>query len=219
VHLKIVRTPRELGAPDAVILPGSKNVVADLNFLKASGIGGKLLSLAASGQTEIIGLCGGFQMLGGKIADPYGIESAGTAVEGLGLMPLSTVLVPEKLLAQTAAMHLTSGLAVSGYEIHHGRTEGMETLPLMKKAGNDSGSGLVGAGTDDGMVWGTYLHGVFDADEFRRWFIDRLRLRRGLVPQGKVLATYDLEPAFERLARAVRDSVDIDRIYHIMGLR
>ncbi len=219
VHLKIVRSPRELGAPDAVILPGSKNVAADLHFLKSSGIGEKLLALAATRRTEIVGLCGGFQMLGGRIADPHGIESTEMAAEGLGLLPISTVLAPEKLLARTSAIHLPSGLAVRGYEIHHGRTGGMERLPLMKTPHEDSGSGLVGAGTEDGMVWGTYLHGVFDADEFRRWFIDRLRLRRGLAAHGTVLVAYDLEPAFERLAQAVRDSVDIDRIYHTMGLR
>jgi adenosylcobyric acid synthase len=215
VHLRIVRTPRELGVPDAVILPGSKNVAADLAFLKSSGLGEKLLSLAASGQREIIGICGGFQMLGRTIADPHAIESAGATVEGIGLLPLSTLLAQEKLLARTSALHLTSGHTVSGYEIHHGRTEGMERLPLMEKPDG----ALVGAGTEDGLVWGTYLHGVFDADGFRRWFIDRLRVRRGLAPQGKVVAVYDLEPVFERLAGTVRAAIDIDRIYRIMGLR
>ncbi len=219
LRVRIVRAARDLGAPDAVILPGSKNVAADLGFLRSSGLRQALLPLAAAGRTEIIGICGGFQMLGGPIADPHGVESSGGSVEGLGLLPLSTVLAPEKFLARTSALHLASGLAVHGYEIHHGRTEGMEKLPLMEKDGADPGDRLVGAGTADGMVWGTYLHGVFDSDEFRRWFIDRLRRRRGLAPQGTILASYDLEPAFERLARAVRENVDIDRIYRIMGLR
>lgn len=153
-------------------------------------------------------------MLGREIADPHGIESAGRTMTGLGMLPLTTVLAPEKMLKQTVARHLLSGLEVKGYEIHHGRTGGMEAAPLMIKPDGE----LVGAGEAEGRVWGTYLHGVFDNDVFRRWFIDRLRTRRGLPALGSG-AVYDLEPAFNRLAQAVRDSLDIDRIYCLMGLR
>jgi len=213
VQLRLIHSASDLGTPDAVILPGSKNVIADLAFLKASGLGDKLLDLYKSGKTEIIGICGGFQMLGRKIADPHGIESAGRTMAGLGMLPLATVLAPEKMLKQTVARHLLSGLEVRGYEIHHGRTGGMEAAPMMIKPDGE----LVGAGEADGRVWGTYLHGVFDNDVFRRWFIDRLRAGRGLPTTGSG-AIYDLEPAFDRLAQAVRDSLDIDHIYRLMGL-
>ncbi|MBI4634641.1 MAG: cobyric acid synthase [Deltaproteobacteria bacterium] len=215
VRVRIVRSPRELGTPDAVILPGSKNVVADLTFLRESGLAEGLLSLLGAGRTEIIGICGGFQMLGAEIADPHGIESAGKTVPGLRLLPLTTVLAPDKLLMRTSATHLASGLDVTGYEIHHGLTDGMAALPVMRK----SDGTVIGAGAPDGRVWGTYLHGVFDADGFRRWFIDRLRVGRGLVPRKRIGAAYDLEPAFDRLAQAVRSGTDIDSIYRIMGLR
>jgi cobyric acid synthase len=215
VRLKLVRAPQDLGTPDAVILPGSKNVVADLEMLAASGLAEKLQSLHRSGRTEIIGICGGFQMLGRRIADPHRIESAGKTVAGLGLLPFATTLAPEKLLARTAATHLASGLMVRGYEIHHGRTEDGEAKPAIEKADGEA----VGAGTEDGSVWGTYLHGIFDDDAFRRWFLDRLRTKRGLAPRGTSRASYDLEPAFDRLAQAVRESVDIDRIYRAMGIR
>jgi adenosylcobyric acid synthase len=78
---------------------------------------------------------------------------------------------------------------------------------------------VVGVRSEDGLLWGTYLHGMFDADEFRRWFIDRLRTRRGLAPVGKLLAAYDLEPAFDRLADVVRRCLNMDAIYRLMGLR
>jgi cobyric acid synthase len=78
---------------------------------------------------------------------------------------------------------------------------------------------IIGAGLPGGLVWGTYLHGIFDSDAFRRWFIDRLRVRRGWPALGKVCATYDLEPAFERLATVVRKSLRMDEIYRLMGLR
>ncbi len=214
VRVRIVRTLEDLGTPDAVILPGSKNVVADLAFLLDSGLGAAILSLLRTGRTEIIGLCGGFQMLGEEIADPHGIESAGKTIRGLGLLPLQTVLAPEKLLQRTSARHLASGLEVSGYEIHHGRTVGADILPWMKKEDGEP----AGAVDAEGRVWGTYLHGVFDADGFRRWFVDRLRTRRGLSPLGSG-AVYDLEPAFDRLAEVVRRSIDMDRIYRVMGLR
>jgi cobyric acid synthase CobQ/L-threonine-O-3-phosphate decarboxylase len=215
VRLRVVRSPAELGEPDAVILPGSKNVIADLAALAAGGMTGRLLDLARAGRCEIVGICGGFQILGSKIADPFGIESAaGRTVPGLGLLPLATALAREKTLRRVTARHLPSGCAVTGYEIHHGRTGGGSLPPLLSRGDGEA----LGNGTVDGKIWGTYLHGIFDADGFRRWWIDRLRVRRGLPPLGRIAAVYDLEPAFERLAAVVRKSLRMDDIYRIMGL-
>jgi len=215
VCLRIVRTPKELGAPDAVILPGSKNVPGDLKHLQGSGLAERILELAQAGKTELVGVCGGLQMLGNEIADPHGIESGGKALRGLSLLPVKTTLRPEKTLKAAAARHLESGLALKGYEIHHGRTSGGGLPPaLIRDDGED-----IGFRSEDGRVWGTYLHGLFDSDEFRRWFIDRLRVRRGLAPVGKVLATYDLEPALERLADRVRVNLRVEEIYRRMGLK
>ncbi|MGV8057534.1 MAG: cobyric acid synthase [Smithellaceae bacterium] len=216
VCLRIVRNPADLGEPDAVILPGSKNVMGDLAFLKDTGMDQRILALAAGRKTEIIGICGGFQMLGSQIDDPCGIESAEkSTLSALGLLSVATHLSPDKTLRRVQAKHLLSGLKLSGYEIHHGLTAGNNLLPLAQGADGKT----IGFGTDDGGVWGTYLHGVFDADEFRRWFIDRLRVKRGLRAVGKICAVYDLEPAFERLAAVVRESIDLAAIYKIMGLR
>jgi cobyric acid synthase CobQ/L-threonine-O-3-phosphate decarboxylase len=214
VGLNIVRSPDELGRPDAVIIPGSKNVIGDLAYLKKSGLDNMIAELASGGACEIVGVCGGFQMLGGRIADPARIESeSGTAV-GLKLLPLETVFAEEKTLTRIEAKHVESGLPLRGYEIHHGRTGGDGlAATVIREDGSE-----IGVGSGDGRIWGTYLHGLFDADEFRRWFIDRLRARKGLPRGGRVRVSYDLEPAFDRLAGIVRESMKIDDIYRLMGL-
>ena len=215
VHLRTVRRIQDLGHPDAIILPGSKNVIGDLTFLRAVGLDRTLEQLAAEGRCEIVGICGGYQILGRSISDPHGIESPGTELDGLDLLPIDTVLEPDKTLTRSEARHCISGLKVHGYEIHHGQSLTVEIPPAL--IGTDGQA--MGACRGDGLVWGSYLHGLFDADDFRRWFIDRLRQRKGLNPLGTVQACYDLEPAFERLADAVRQSLDIPAIYRLMGLR
>ncbi len=215
VSLRIIRSANDLNHPDAVILPGSKNVIGDLEYLRQSGLDRKISDLSDGGRTEVVGLCGGFQMLGDRVEDPYGIESAKKTIHGLGLVPIRTVMAQHKTLVRAEATHLPSGHKVRGYEIHHGQTEGTPLIPLVVREDGQ----IIGAEARTGHVWGTYLHGIFDADEFRRWFIDRLRVRRDLAAVGKVCAFYDLEPAYERLAEVVRKSLKMDEIYRVMGLR
>jgi len=214
VLLRVVRNADGLGAPAAVILPGSKNVIGDLEYLRQSGLAGKIAELSAAGRTEVVGICGGYQLLGGEIADPHGIESAGKTVPALGLLPVRTVLGREKILQAVSGRHVESGCAVKGYEIHHGQTNGGSLAPAVVL---DNGK-VIGARSADGLLWGSYLHGIFDADGFRRWFIDRLRVRRGLPPAGRIMRAYDLEPALDRLASVVRESLDIKEIYRLMRL-
>jgi len=215
VRLLLVRSLKDLNEPDVVILPGSKNVIGDLRFIRQSGLAGKITALAARGQTEVVGLCGGFQMLGEKISDPYGIEYRNEVAQGLGLLPVSTVMAREKTLLRAEGLHLPSGLRVGGYEIHHGQTDGKSLPPTVVREDGEH----IGAGLESGLTWGTYLHGIFDSDGFRRWFIDRLRVRRGLSPVGKVCSVYDLEPALDRLADEVRKSLKLGEIYRLMGLK
>ena len=105
-------------------------------------------------------------------------------------------------------------MEVQGYEIHHGQTRTTALAPLLVRPDGE----VIGLATADGRVWGTYLHGVFDADLFRRWFIDRLRVRRGLPALGRVMANYTIEPALDQLAQIVRRSLKMDVIYRLMGL-
>ncbi len=214
VKLTIVRTVEDLVKPDAIILPGTKNTIEDLRYVTSNGIGWRVAELAEEG-VEIVGICGGFQMLGSEIADPHGLESGVGSFAGLKLLDVTTVLAPEKTLKQVSGTHLESNLAVVGYEIHHGKSDHANARPVVKL----SGGGMDGTSSRDRKIWGTYLHGIFDSDEFRRWFIDKLRKRRGLKPLGRICHRYEVETALDRLAETVRRCVDIHRIYRIMGLR
>ncbi len=214
VRLQVARAPADLDGADAVIIPGSKNVMADLPALTARGLGEKIVALAGAG-VPVVGICGGFQILGREVRDPHGLEGpVGGAAQGLGLLPATNTLEREKTLTRTTALHVASGLTVRGYEIHHGQFAGEGWEPGIVRADGET----VGVASADGAIWGTYLHGIFDDDEFRRWFIDRLRERRGLQPLGKPVAVYDLEQAFDRLAAAVRESIDLKGVLRLVGL-
>jgi len=212
VYLRVVSHPRDLGRPDAVIVPGSKNVIGDLKALKDSGLANAIRSLGNSG-CEIIGLCGGYQMLGKTVEDPFSIESEKGDIEGLGLLDLVTRLERKKRLVRQKGVHLASSCPVHGYEIHHGISGSALEHVVTFEDGTKCG-----ATTENGRIWGTYLHGIFDADSFRRWFIDRLKQRAGLPCDGRIRASYDLEPAFDRLADTVRNGLDMNRIYALLGV-
>ncbi len=212
VNIRLVQRGDELGEPSAILLPGSKNVMADAVFLHESGLADQIMARAGQ-KTPVVGICGGFQLLGKSVADPNQIESTDGVVQGLGLLEFATILEKEKTLTLKSGVHLASGCAVRGYEIHHGISSGQQESLLQFTDGERAG-----VCSADGLIWGSYLHGVFDADPFRRWFIDGLRLRQGLEPLTEVQSGYDLEPAFERLATAVREQLDMDKIYTILGL-
>ncbi|MDA3972146.1 MAG: cobyric acid synthase [Desulfobulbaceae bacterium] len=211
-NIRLVRTPAELGRPSAILLPGSKNVIADAHFLQDSGLAQEIVQ-GAEGGVPIVGICGGFQLMGKAIADPHHIESNGESVQGLSLLDFTTVLAEEKTLTLKSGTHVESGCTIRGYEIHHGVTSGCGEPVLQFSSGESAG-----VRSPDGQIWGSYVHGIFDSDTFRRWFIDALRRKQGLAPLGQVQASYDLEPAFERLADAVREQLDMDQIYKILGL-
>lgn len=221
VNLRVVDRPEDLGNPDAVILPGSKSTLSDLAHLRESGLAEAVAGLRD--KAVIVGICGGFQMMGQYISDPDEIESGGSA-EGFGLLPLQTTLAPEKTLTRTVGMHSQSKLEVIGYEIHHGETEPL--LPTVRAAivpqgvtGGVPVSKALGFGSKSGLIWGTYLHGLFDADEFRRWFVDFLRDRKGLPKLGRVQSVFNMEEELDRLAAVVRENVDMNAVYVALGLK
>lgn len=210
VDLRIARNSGDLEGADVIILPGSRNVFADLDYLWNSGMAQAVLASRA----EIVGICGGLQMLGTCITDPALVESAGASARPLGFLPLATEMAVDKVLCQACCVHLPSGDTIRGYEIHHGHTRVLDGQiePLVTRADET----VIGWGRADGMVWGSYLHGIFDADGFRRFFLDRLRMRKGLAPLGSVQVAYDLEAALDRLASVVRESLDMERIYRLL---
>ncbi|RJQ66456.1 MAG: cobyric acid synthase [Desulfobacteraceae bacterium] len=215
VRIRIVRRVADLGRPAAVILPGSKNVIEDLAHLQRSGLVDAILQLARTSAVELIGICGGFQMLGQHIEDPLAIESLSGRIQGLGLLDAATSLAAEKSLRLVGARHVASGHTVRGYEIHHGQTHSQNHTACVVREDGEA----IGIASPDGRIWGTYLHGIFDDDAFRRWFVDRLRSARGFEPVGRIVAPYDVDAALDRLADMVRESLQVQEIYKKAGLR
>ncbi|MBU0929164.1 MAG: cobyric acid synthase, partial [Spirochaetes bacterium] len=202
------------GRFDAVVIPGTKSTVADLGWLRETGLADSILRFAASGGT-VAGICGGYQMLGRAVLDPDGVESDERETPGLGLIPVVTSFAADKTLSRTAARWVPSGEALSGYEIHHGVTRlARDDDPRRGQAAREQARAVVVSesgevlGYGAGEAWGSYLHGVFDADGFRRSFLNGLRRRRGLPPlPPSPRASLDSE--LSRLAEAVKANVDM----------
>jgi len=231
VQLRYVGRGTGLGCPDLIVLPGSKNTIEDLAYLRQSGLAAQMIEQAGAG-TPVIGLCGGFQMLGRELHDPLHTESAIPSLEGLGLLDTITTFDPDKITTQVEAEVTGSGFflngapsaSICGYEIHMGRTEilpGSSPAFTITVRSGEKVSLPDGAVSGDGLVMGTYIHGVFDNDAFRRHVINTLRLKKGLgLPvNDAALSTYEQRQRdFDKLAAVVRASLDMDRIYTILGL-
>ena len=215
--VRYVQRTRQLGAPDLVILPGTKNTMDDLRWLRESGLEAAVLRLSAAG-TPVLGVCGGYQMLGEQLCDPAGEES-GTpcTLRGLGLLPTTTVFGTEKHLTQTAACVTTepfAGAKLTGYEIHAGRTEVW-----------GSAFCILADGTPEGCVqdsvFGTYLHGLFDTGELTEKLTAFLCKRKGIDPAGAELIPMEQyrQQQLDLLADGVRAALDMPAIYAAMGMQ
>ncbi|QZZ23287.1 cobyric acid synthase CobQ [Leptothermofonsia sichuanensis E412] len=210
VSVKYLSPKQSLGHPDALIIPGSKTTIADLIVLHKTGMAEEIQNYVAAGGT-VLGICGGFQMLGKILADPEGIEGQEGRYKGLGLLPLKTVIAGQKIARQrlVTSNFPQEGLPVAGYEIHQGRTRPMEpeaeeTKPLF----DDPNLGVVDASQ---AVWGTYLHGIFDNGPWRRAWLNRLRQQRGLksLPTGVPNYREQRELMLNTLADAVEPHLDL----------
>ena len=203
VTLRIIKPGQPLPVEaDLIILPGSKATIADLCHFRAQGWDIDLQAALRRG-AKVLGLCGGYQMLGREIADPEGIEGKPGSVPGLGLLDVTTTMTAAKRVAETKALHPASGNRVRGYEIHLGRTDGPDrTRPLFTVNGQPEG-----AIRPDGRVMGSYLHGMFAEDAFRRAFLASL----GAVPGN---ASYDqtVEETLEALADHLAAHVDCESL-------
>lgn len=218
VKLRYVLSREELGTPDIIIIPGTKSTIFDLNYLRKTGIAEEILrSFESNPLLHIVGLCGGYQMLGKRIHDQEAVESAKKGTHGLGILQVVTVFKKEKILSQVQAQEMNSGINVSGYEIHHGRTlllDGCRPLFRIIKRHGKKVQLLDGALIEDERAWGTYMHGVFDADDFRRNFLNRIRIEKGWQPFPP--ASFNEDEEFNKLADVVRKNVDMDSLYKIM---
>ena len=210
VSLRYVDRVSELGAPDMILLPGTKSTIADLQWLRQSGLETAILKEAARG-TLIFGVCGGYQMLGRHISDPEQVEAAGvTEIDGMGLLPLETVFQGEKVQTQTngtfsgvaGLLSELNGKRYAGYEIHMGRSE--EARGALFSMGN---------------VYGSYVHGIFDEREVADTILKALCTKKGVSFES--LGTFDAraykERQYDLLADAVRAGLDMPFIYRILN--
>ena len=236
LSLSFITDPGELEGADMAIIPGSKNTLEDLEWLKSKGFSGPLKRLRSKGAV-VAGICGGYQMLGTGIKDPAGVEGVPSkkrrSAPGLGLLRAETVLKGMKDTFQVKAELFDwmkggikkppkNPIRVTGYEIHMGETRS-GARPFSKifernSAKVDISDGAVSA---DGLVWGTYIHGIFDNDAFRASVIDGLKRRKGIRPlkdAGPSCFNELKEASIERLAAAVEENLDMERIFNIIGL-
>jgi adenosylcobyric acid synthase len=209
VSVDFIRPGQALpGDADLVVLPGSKATLADLAFLRAQGWDVDIAAHVRRGGA-VLGLCGGYQMLGATIADPGGVEGRPGEAEGLGLLAINTELTGDKTLTEAAGTELATGAAVRGYEMHVGRTSGPDLARPMLRLEN----GEDGAVSADGKVFGCYLHGLFASDAFRHAFLSRLRTRQ----VSGVAYDAEIERLLDDLARHLEVHLDLDGLLAVAG--
>ena len=210
VSVRYIERPDQLHQPDMILLPGTKSTIADLLWLRQSGLEAAICQQAARG-CIVFGICGGYQMLGASVRDPLGVEAAGvTEIKGMGLLPMDTVFQGEKVQQQTSgvfgeipgALHSLSGMKYTGYEIHMGRSQ-QQLAPLVNQ----------------GNVYGSYIHGIFDGAGIAQAVIGDLAARKGIDPG--TLTVFDPErykqEQYDKLADAVRGGLDMDFVYKVLN--
>jgi cobyric acid synthase len=218
VVLRFLHQPDRHSLPDLVILPGTKSTIADLEFLRQSGLADYLMRCYGAG-VPVLGICGGFQMLGERLLDPDRVESKDGGAAGLGLLPCVTHYRREKTTVSVRGTHVASGCAVEGYEIHMGQTSFAVPPPPLFRIYERQGDPC--APSDEGVFWtagkapvyGTYLHGLFDQPDFLRQFLDPLRLRAGLSLRGQTAQHRGDSPRsliYDRLADRIEPHLDME---------
>lgn len=225
--VKLCRSPDDLLLADIVILPGSKETVQDMKWLRAKGLDDALLRHAKSDGLTV-GICGGFQMLGCEISDPDGIEAAGST-PGLGLLAIQTRMRPEKITINASGRMAAPQLfgqpvnceCIKGYEIHVGETSYLDKshpFAILNRATESGCSAEDGCVSEDQRTFGTYLHGIFDDDGFRHAFLEAARAHLQLAPAGNLsFQSERKQQDIDRLAKAVGQALDMKAIFDWVG--
>lgn len=227
VSLRYVKNVPEFGTPDMIILPGTKNTMGDLKWIRESGLEACILKASASG-TSVWGICGGYQMLGEVLCDPDQVEDGGT-MQGMGLLPSETVFTGQKTRTRVNGTfaHVEgifselSNVAFEGYEIHMGETTYVEEVISKEHMSRiqDTVSGKISEdGISDGNVYGTYIHGIFDMEGVTDVIVKALARKKGITLEkasGMDLKSFK-EEQYDKLADGIRSHLDMERIYEIM---
>jgi len=231
VELRYVKKGMTLGNPDLIIIPGSKNTIADMEYLRISGLAQDILDSVKNKKTPIIGICGGFQLLGEELIDANKVESDLGHCTGLGLLPIKTEFTSDKITSQVKGNILTnkgllkgcSNLEIEGYEIHMGISQinrQIEAPFCLSERSQQKIQLHDGVINSDGLILGTYLHGIFDNDLLRRNILNNIREIKGLKPiaEPTVVTRQIRDEALDNLAKVVRENINLPLIYQIMGL-
>ncbi|MBI2481898.1 MAG: cobyric acid synthase CobQ, partial [Planctomycetia bacterium] len=221
VRLRYARSIEQLGTPDAIVLPGTKNTLGDLNWLRTTGLADRIVSLAGQG-AAVVGICGGYQMLGRQLLNPDRLESDWHSADGLRLLDVETTFLVEKQTYQVQAEVIDDTIApgtlrqrLSGYEIHMGETiSDSAWLKRVRMGSNANNIAFDGARSEDGRVWGCYLHGLFHNDQFRCAWLSSLGVKTRVVDAAN--ANDAIQLSLNRLADALESHMDMNRLEQII---
>ncbi|AUM87065.1 cobyric acid synthase CobQ [Clostridium botulinum] len=222
VSIRFVTSKEEFKEPDLLIIPGSKNTIEDLLYLRQCGLEERIKEYSREG--KIIGICGGYQVLGSKIKDPYKVETDLGEIDGLNLLDMETIFEKEKVTTRVSAKLINEETEniVYGYEIHMGISKYSENIKPLFKIYDKNGEKVDyfdGAINEKGNVMGTYIHGVFDGVVFREKIINELRVKKGLKKKKSQMYEHMREKELDKLADIVRQSLDMEKIYFIIGMK
>lgn len=220
VRVRYVDRPAALGTPHAIILPGSKSAISDLAWLHDQGLSAAISAHARRG-VAIVGICGGYQMLGSRVCDPAGIESDRAEIDGVGLLPVTTTFAPQKALHRSRAK-ITSGAGflatligqeIEGYEIHLGKTPSPAPVYTIVARDGEPTHETDGMVSDDGHIFGVYLHGLFANDNFRRAWLDSLGASSAPIRFHEARAA-----AYDRLADTLEQTLAVSQLDQLIGI-
>ncbi|WP_125153205.1 cobyric acid synthase [Clostridium rectalis] len=218
VSIRYITSKENFGNPDLLIIPGTKNTIDDLLYLRKIGVEQLIKEYAKNG--SLVGICGGYQMLGKALKDPYEVETDSKETKGMGILDVETVFEKEKITTRVNAS--SNDINVYGYEIHMGICNyGGKAKPLFNiyEQNGERTQRKDGAINEKGNVMGTYIHGVFDGVEFREKILNRLRNKKGLGSKKATPYENLREKNLDLLADIVRKNIDVDYLYKVMGMK
>ena len=221
VSVRFIRRPEEFGNPDLLILPGSKNTIEDLSFIRNSGLEDKIINYSKVGM--LIGICGGYQMLGKKISDPLNIESSINSIKGMGILDIETTIESEKVMTRVEGQLTLPEFKgkIYGYEIHMGKTitnEKNNFITINLENGKETHK-LDGVFNESENIFGTYVHGIFDSIDFREYLLNKIRIKKGIPKRKSPVYEGFRDEEINKLANIVREALDMKKIYEIIDLK
>lgn len=229
VTMRYVDSVNEIGNADVIILPGSKNTIEDLLYIKSIGMDEVIIRHARAGKA-VIGICGGYQMLAQSLHDPKGVESNLTSISGLGLLDMKVTFASEKtttqckgkVVAEEGIFEGLAGCRLEGYEIHMGTNEFSKDIKeciRLTSRGQEKVEIIDGVCNEYGNVFGTYIHGIFDKGPLLRGIVNNLRKQKGYIEDKSQSLTYEAykEQQYDKLANVLRNALDMEKIYQILN--